>query len=138
MGRSVDYLTNAKAVTYFCLEGSEDELEREMEWEDLFGNIKYSLMRRYPSLDEANSWDGNETKIFLENSLVHIGISEYCGLVSVSIRTNDRNWEYESLAENFIDRTWDNMVKLMRGNTYHEPLVKVGTFSNGNSIFEKA
>jgi len=137
MGRSVDHLTHAKWVTYFCLEGSEDEFEREIEWRDLVDNIKYPLMKKYPSLDEANEWDG-ETRVILENSLVQIGISEYCGLVSVSIRTNDSNYEYESLAENFIDRTWGNMVKLMRRSTYHEPLSKVGTFSNGNSIFEKA
>lgn len=131
MGRSVDYLNNASAVIY-CHIDSEDEYA----FDDFFDNVKTELQDKYPSLDTCDRWDGRETRIFLESNLVEIGISEYCGLVSVSIRPNQRMGANESLAENWISKTEAGIRKIC--SNYSQTLRKVGTFSNGEGVFEKA
>ena len=129
MGRSVDYLNNAHKVFYTSFDG-----EEQYEWEDFFDNIQYGLKSKFPSLENCNKWDGRETKIFLENNLAEIGISEYCGLVSISIRAKEGK---ESIGENWIDKISSNFEKTIRencGETYR----KIGSFSNGEGVFEKS
>lgn len=130
MSRSVDYLRNASLVAYL----SAHELQDELDWEMFVEDIKEQIKSFAPSFTECDSWDGNETHIILENELAEIGIAEYCGLVSVSIRPKESEGYYDEydktgLAENFIERIKPKFEKL--GN-----LTKVGTFSNGEAIFE--
>jgi hypothetical protein len=131
MGRSVDYLNRATAVIYCHI-----ETQDEYAFDDFLDNIKEELLDKYPSLDSCERWDGRETKIFLENSLVEIGISEYCGLISISIRPNEYRDVNESLAENWIRKIEANLRKSCAN--YSQTLRKVGTFSNGEGIYEKA
>lgn len=141
MGRSVNYLDRATKVTYIHGEvGYQDEetnefIEHEFWFDDLFENIKYGLKAIFPSLTECERWDNRETKIFLENNLVEIGISEYCGLVSISVRPNEKNWANENLANNWINKVWDKSeIKMAE---FSNVLNRVGTFSNGEGVFEK-
>lgn len=131
MGRSVDYLKNAKTVIY-CHIDSEDDYA----FSDFFENVKAEMQDKYPSLDTCERWDGDETRIFLESSLVEIGISEYCGLISISVRANEYSGANESLAENWINKTEKGIQKICAN--YSETLKKVGTFYNGESLYEKA
>lgn len=131
MGRSVDYLSNASAVIYCHIDS-----EYEYAFDDFFDNIKTQLQDKYSSLDTCERWDGRETKIFLENNLAEIGISEYCGLISISIRANQCTGANESLAENWIAKTEKGIRKIC--SEYSQTLRKIGTFSNGESIYEKA
>lgn len=131
MGRSVDYLNNASEVIY-CYIDSEDEYA----FEDFYYNLTNDLLDKYHLLDTCERWDGKETKIFLESKLVEIGISEYCGLVSVSIRPNQYRGANDYLAENWIAKTEAGFRKICAN--YSETLRKIGTFSNGESIYEKA
>lgn len=135
MGRSVDYLSNALRVAYVIYEDTyEDEdgelVEDEMAFDDLFDNIKYELKGKYNSLYDVNEWDGRETRIFLRNRLVEFGISEYCGLVSISVRVYDE--DYKGLAERFVDKNWSKIETLVGANVR-----KVGTFSNGCGVYER-
>lgn len=136
MGRSVSYLSHAMRVTYFNLPSDDEEDNNEFVFDDLFMNVKCSLKAAFPSLWECEKWDGNETRIFLENYLAEIGISEYCGLVSISIRVPISDYVNENLAEHWISQNWEKMKKVMAENTYHEHLQKVGTFSNGEGVYE--
>ena len=132
MGRSVDYLSNASRIYYVpfeCEEGEED-----FAWDDFEDNLTYGLKTKFKSLDKCKKWDGRETRIFLENNLAEVGISEYCGLVSISIRPKDG---VESLGENWIDKISTNFEQVIKencGETYR----KVGSFSNGEGVFEKS
>jgi hypothetical protein len=141
MGRSVNYLNRATKVTYIHNEvGYTDEetnewIEDEFWFDDLFGNVKYGLKAIFPSLTECERWDNRETKIFLENNLVEIGISEYCGLVSISVRPNERIDANENLANNWIENVWDKAENKMA--EFSTLLNRVGTFSNGEGVFEK-
>ena len=129
MGRSVDYLNNAHKVFYATFEG-----EDEWEWSDFSDNITYGLKAKFASLAHCKKWDGRETRIFLENNLCEVGISEYCGLVSISIRAKEG---LESLGENWIDKIYANFEKVIRENC-GDVYKKVGSFSNGEGVFEKA
>ena len=161
MGRSVDYLSNANGVTYFDVssmgmqypynsETDEYDEEGELEYDEFMGRedwdtfvseIQSTLIKKYPSLETVkNRWDGRETSIILENTFCEIGISEYCGLASLSIRQKDDNYYLnEDLAAHWVDQVWDNMVKILRKEfSYYTNLYKQGTFSNGEGVYAKA
>jgi len=53
------------------------------EWEYLIDDIKERLSNAFPSLIPCNQWLGREDRAILENRHVYIGVSEYCGDVSV-------------------------------------------------------
>lgn len=149
MGRSVSYLNNAEVIIYFPTPeyqqvGEEyDEYLGQLAWDDLILNLTYEIKAKLPSYQiEKGKWDGRETKIILSNSLCNIGISEYCGLVSLSVAPIDRNYctEYQ-YRENFavhhakqIEKTLQSIVDGLTGSR----LVRQGTFSNGTGVFALA
>lgn len=136
MGRSVNYLSRAAHVAYFDVSYMEDSYE----WDDFKDNITSALTDKYPSLsEETRKWDNNETQIILENTHCEIGLSEYCGLASLSIRVyeSDYNWDKLGLAAQWIDKVWPNMLSLLRANVGADQLSRIGTFSNGESIYQK-
>lgn len=159
MGRSVDYLSRALGVSYFtidptnengkviAIDENDEEYERDptdddwsWEFECLESNILSVLEDKYPSLSRPSKpyWDGNETKILLVNEHCEIGISEYCGLVSISIRVNENDYNiHPGISETWVEKVWPNMVKLMGENTGHTQLRKLGSFSNGEGVYEK-
>jgi hypothetical protein len=134
MGRSVDYLRDSIKVLYTSIEYSyidEDgnECEDDMAWDDLLDNMRYGLMSIIPSLYEANEMD-RETLIFLENGLIEVGISEYCGVVSISFRGKK-----DGLSERFMGLMYDRIkAKISEFTSLYE---RVGGFSNGESIYSK-
>jgi hypothetical protein len=141
MGRSVNYLDNAEVVLYFPFQYSDDVEMDNMEWDDMVGNLKCEIIKRLPSYYEVkDKWGNRETRIILENNLCSIGISEYCGLVSLSVapRENDygESWTREQFAihhANQIEKTLQGVLNYL-GLTN---LRKIGSFSNGEGVFEK-
>jgi len=76
-----------------------------MDWNDFSSNILSALKRNYKSLNQPERrFDGNETRIILQNYFVEIGISEYCGCASLSIRVNEyyddvkKDWQKAGLS----------------------------------------
>ncbi len=157
MGRSVSYLSHALGITYFSndptndngkvvdIDENDNEFERSandddysQSFDDLLENIIAAIESKYPSLSEPHKklWDGNETRIILTNNWAEIGISEYCSLVSLSIRVNSGLEEKHGLAEQWIKKVWPSMVRHAKENTYHNNLCKVASFSNGEGVFE--
>jgi hypothetical protein len=143
MGRSVDYLSNATRVLYISYETEyEDEdgniVDDEFAFDDVKCNVISTIRELFPSFDNVeNRWDGNETKIFLENRLIEFGISEYCGLISISARPNDYANEYgkHGLAEAFINKIWNKLSNEL--NKTQSVLVRVGGFCNGCGVYQK-
>ena len=146
MGRSVNYLDNSEVVLYFPLdneyneEGEFDEFLSEMNWDDIIDNLCYEIKAKLPSYyDVKDKWGNRETRIILENNLCSIGISEYCGLVSLSVAP--KNNEYDAWHESFalrhvrqIEGTLEKVLCELGLKNLH----KVGTFSNGEAVFELA
>ena len=146
MGRGVDYLNNAEYVIYFKADWINEEENYDlcnMNWEDFMRNLTCEIKHKLKSYYEVEEWDSNETKIFLKNELAEIGISEYCGLYSLSIRARDNlgYYSYEKdlngLAIKHCSQVRNTLEKCLV-DSGAELLNKVGTFSNGCSIFEKA
>ena len=134
MGRSVNYLNNSEFKHYINTEDIQDSWE----WEDFQSDIVSTIKEKYKSFSECDEWEGNETKIILENNLAIVGISEYCGLTSISIAPKEfRYYEKDNtaLAIKWINSISDNLEKLLDKN--FDCYRKVGTFSNGESVYTK-
>lgn len=99
MGRSVDYLTGAETVAYFNVGGHGYDqqvtpkefspLLKEVDWEAFEDYLVDTLQERFKSLAVCDdTWEGNEIQIILQNNFVQVGLSEYYGLASLSVRTH--------------------------------------------------
>jgi hypothetical protein len=151
MGRSVNYLDNAETVIYFTADwlnevdekGNYDEFLSQLNWEDFERNLKSAITGKLKSYSSCEDWDNRETKIILRNELCNIGISEYCGLYSLSVAPIDYDGYYpcEVAKINFSkNHAWQikkTLCKVLQ-NLGCEVLNRVGTFSNGCGVFEKA
>ena len=146
MGRSVNYLDNAEVVLYFPFEGGKDENGNydefcaELEWDDMITNLQYEIKAKLPSYEIVKGkWGNRETIIILENSLCSIGISEYCGLVSLSVAPCNNAYDawHEQFALNHAGQIKGTLEKVLY-NLGLKRLSKIGTFSNGEAVFELA
>jgi len=145
MGRSVNYLDNAEVVLYFPFEGGEDENGQydefcaSLEWDDTVKNLQAEIIAKLPSYRECDKWDNRETKIILENNLCHIGISEYCGLVSLSVapKNNDYDIWHEQFAIRHARQIEKTLAKVLDDLSLKR-LNRIGTFSNGEGVFKLA
>ena len=115
--------------------GEKDEL-----W-DVISDIQEYITDKYPGFDKCSRWDGRETHIILEGYGTEIGLSEYCGLATLSVRVDEGPLEYSmddqeyeadrQKALNWIRDNWD------QASEYWNQYRKIGTFSNGESVYEK-
>lgn len=137
MGRSVASLRNADRVFYVNLEAGEEETDMEYIWDDFIENLSGIIRDNYPSLDKCKRSEDNEISILFENRLIEIGISEYCGLVSISLRAIENNYYHhlQYLGENFISRIADKFQRLL--NERFDTLQRVGTFSSGEGVYSR-
>lgn len=149
MGRSVDYLNHAEYVIYFTAdwinEHDKDEeynvLQSQWNWDDFKSNLTALICKKLKSYNEVDKWDSNEVSIFLENELCEIALSEYCGLYSLSIRAKDDEFynSYEKvkngLSKHHAIQIRNTLEKCLYdvGGTL---LNRVGTFSNGEGVYE--
>lgn len=149
MGRSVNYLSNAEYVIYFNADwinaededGEYDEYLAQFNWNDFKNDLNASIQAKLKSYYKCERWDNNETRIFLENDLCEIGISEYCGLYSLSIRAKESNY-YDEFNREVLGVHHANQVR----NSLEKCLIesgadllnRVGTFSTGVGVFELA
>ena len=133
MARSVDYLNNAYHVYY--IDGS--DYDDQFEWDDFKYDLNSILKKMFPSLDECDKWEGNETRIFLENSFCEVGLSSYCGLVSLSFR-----WHYgaEYNTEALFNRWFDSIeTKLTEKlNKCYNMLNLYASLGNGECVYTRA
>lgn len=157
MGRSVDYLSNASDVSYAATEfgyckpyndetGETDEsAEAEFcewqareDWNDFKENLEAALNRHYPSLQvnfDNRTWYG-ETNIIASNRFAEVGLAEYCGLISLSIRPRD-DAELEGLAAQWASAV--NLDKVLASALGKQSVLRrLGTMSNGEGVFQRA
>jgi hypothetical protein len=151
MGRSVDYLNRATNVAYFQWPvfwsydeetGIDQETDELMDAYEVRQDIQESIISEYPEYEYSKKWDGRETSIILTGYGTEIGLSEYCGLATLSIRIDENEIDYAGYDEDEYNVKYDevtawineNWPKISQGyNQYN----KIGTFSNGESVYEK-
>jgi hypothetical protein len=102
-------------------------------WEQDFECTKEYIKELWPSLYEVDEWVGQEVHVFLRNLLVEVSVSEYCGLTSFSLSVADGAIDEgrEGLAKQII-RVMTPKFKRVFGS-----VDKIGTFSNGEAVFER-
>ena len=160
MGRSVNYLNRAEFKTFFdvsldtdsegkitTFDDNGDEVQTEptdwdyqLNWDDFFGAISFMFVKKL-GLNYSKKWEGDDVKIFAENRFCEVGISEYCGLASVSIRINDAesySEHSERVAKAYIEYLWGKALKLFDSEVRHTRLNKIGSFSNGEGVYIKS
>lgn len=128
MARSVYIPSRAAEVAY----ADASWMENGLDWDVAVDNAVYALRAKYPSLEKParDRWIGNEGRVILENKLVSIVVSEYCGLVAVSAVVEAG---YGALAERFA-----NKIDLSpAANAFGDELVYRARFSNGEAIFDR-
>lgn len=128
MGRSVNYRSDAAHVWYMHNTDTQDD------WEDLLLAIRATLKLRYGSLFTCDRWAGREEHIILENDLAEITICEYGGLVSLSLSPKTDYADHPELANHWCDQVVPGMTKALSS---FDLLVKLGTFSNGESCYKR-
>lgn len=142
MGRSVSYLSNAVRVNYFpwpmCKlqdeDGNDTDIEQYEDEDLVVENIQDYFISKDSSLMRTSRWDGRESRIILEGNGVEIGLSEYCGLASLSVRVEESDYMDEDdnkKAMSWIEKNWENISKPW------SQYKKVGTFSNGEGVYEE-
>lgn len=134
MGRSVDYLSNAIRVNYFDYPELISDEGEHIGYEDaeyVIEDIQETIKSEYPNFRNVDNWDG-ETHIILEGYGLQIGLSEYCGFASLSVRVDEFYDDEEDIksAEEWVEQNWDEATKYW--NRYR----RVGTFSNGCGVYE--
>jgi hypothetical protein len=128
MGRGVATLRGSRVEVYT---GVSELLEDGFEWNELVMDITEDIKDRYPSFEDVSEWEGNEVRIVLRNGLCEIAVSEYCGVMCVSVR------ETKPMGVRFVYNLEDsiiNTVNMVCGTA----MVKHGSFSNGESVYCKA
>lgn len=131
MGRSVSVARGSLVVMYAHVDFSEDD-DYSWLWEDIKGNLTYELRGKYSTLHLCDKWLGREDHAILENKHAYIGISEYCGIVSIWVTPKNES----ATSRNWCLSTEKNLGKIV-SEVFSVRLKKVGTFSNGEAVFER-
>lgn len=109
-------------------------------WDDFLGNLRATFKAAFRSLEACEEWLDREDRAVLENRHVWIGVSEYCGLVSVWCKPKDGDWrnDYQTspLALHWAESIEAKAARLLDGFTTR--LNRLGTFSNGEGVYTRA
>ncbi len=135
MSRSVSYASGSIAIAYRQFE-CDDMADSQYEFEYLIDWIRETAKANWTSLVNCDSWLGNEDHAILENDFAHIGISEYCGLVSVWLVDKSELYNGYSDSHATLCIPWCNKIAPRFLETFSE-YRKIATASNGESFFEK-
>lgn len=130
MARSVYVPSGAEVVAYASVE-CEDQFDFRMLMEDLV----CSLEGAFPSVSKDKGYEGREGAVVASNRLVKFVVAEYCGLLSVSIVPKDD--EYYGLGKGFANKVEAKFKKVVAG-VFGGIYNRVGAFSNGECIYQKA
>ena len=135
MSRTVSYPTDSVAICYRDVshfgteDDSFDELSAELEWELLIEDIVETCQFHWPTLEKCEYWLDDENRALLENQHAIVGISGYGGLACVWLRPN-------GIFDDALSNHWSLQIA-PRFNKLFRQLRKVGTFSNGEAVYEK-
>ena len=110
------------------------------DWDWGTDDMTYQFKEKFPSLYTCSRYEhSDETSIILENSFIEIGVSEYCGLASISMRIlpDIENAYYaEDRRLLGLATTFANRVATWMGQNIGD-LRSVGRFSNGEHVLER-
>ena len=136
MGRSVDYDSDAIAVAY--VDGS--DIQDSFEFDEYIESVQDYVKELWPSFDAEDRWIGRELRLIAENSMAYIAVSEYCGLISLSLvpKTEQylNSYYSDEVALANLTGAWTARIapKFMKSfNQFN----RLGSFSNGESVYQR-
>lgn len=133
MGRSVAVHPNAVQTVYTTYLG-----EDQWEWNDFVEDVKYTLKQAFPSMQDCSYWEHRECQIILENEMAQVSLSEYCGSASVSlVPIEGEDYYPDEASMNPLRAYWAETVNFHKALSPFDQYRRIGTFSNGESVYEK-
>lgn len=147
MSRSVSVPSGAAEVFYFPARvyEEEDSFLAHIEFEEMVEDIKNILISRLPAMEdvEDDAWIGDECRVIMDNDLIVVSLSEYSGLCCLAFvpkaEIDESVWEPIRTKE--FARAWSARVRESVQDALStigcQPLRRIGTFSNGEAVFEK-
>ena len=140
MGRSVSYASGSVYVEYSGLTTSDDQDQDRDDFDWYIEDFQSQLIKAFPSVSKCDNWLDREDHCIASNQFASFGVSEYCGLVSLWCVPVEQNYDqtdgWVALRDNWIAQIGNKFTKIAR-NSFGTPIIKVGTFSNGEAVFEK-
>lgn len=152
MGRSVSFASGSVAIAYQVPDLSYTDEDGTLHydvaelWDDYKEGLRSQIEHIFPSMKPCDQWMGTEDLAIMENNLAFIGVSEYCGMVSIWLKPKFASYRWLNSEECIPDeqasrhnnaaRHWCSQVRdkfLSTFNHYN----KLGTFSNGESFYKK-
>lgn len=106
------------------------------EWTWYRDDFKSRMMELFPSFWETERWPSGyyayylrETNVYLENNLLEVSVSEYCGLTYIAVAAKEGvNLGLAKAVANKMRAKFEENFGQYK---------KVGTFSNGESVYVK-
>lgn len=138
MGRSVNYHSQAHKVLYTYLD-EEDSEDYPYEWDDYADNIFGILQEVATSfeLPGKQEWHDRDVRKIAENRLCSVWISSYGNVVSLSFVPEEEGWSRNVNIRGLAER-WIRQITPKIQARLPNSLNKIGSFSNGEEVFEKA
>ena len=131
---SVDCCPQCKAHENLCTEH-----DHQHEWRSHVEAFQTTMVQAFPSLSTCDEWLDREDRALLENNYCHIGMSEYCGLVSMWVVPKECTYYdspgFEGLRDRWIDQIGAKFFKTA-SNCFGKPLSKLGSMSNGEGVYQ--
>ena len=92
----------------------------------------------WPSFQPADDWVGDELHVIAENAHSIVAVSEYCGLVSISLgaKYDRRSYTADDSEIGGLGEHWRKQIAAKFLSTFGE-YAKLGTMSNGEGVFQK-
>jgi hypothetical protein len=134
MGRSVMTHNDACYNIYLPC-----EVEDEFQWEMFVDDCVYRLRdvaESFCDIRDYDNWHQRECKEIVDNNLAFVTISHYVSVASLSFIVRRKKYIHEKPKEN-LAYSWLGQMKPQFRKAFPERLAKKGTFSNGNSVYEK-
>lgn len=118
-----------------------DELMGQHDWLDWVQyGVKDPLQNKFKSLYEVDKWIGREDHAILANDHCYMGVSSYVQVAAVWVVNwhvyNDAYGSYWA-SEMALAQAWCERIGKSFRTVLKPDLVKVGTFSNGVSVYSR-
>jgi hypothetical protein len=124
MSRSVAVPSGAEKVAYAVMSPDDDSFHA---FDEAVEDAVAVLQSKRPSLKVCDYWVGRESRAIVENDKCLVAVSEYCGVVSLAcVPKADRFADYAASI---------NLYPAVE--CFGESIIKLGTFSNGESVYER-
>lgn len=123
------------------LEGEEPrDDDHQLAWDDFKECLTEVLKTRFTSLSEPDKerWLDRECRVILENRHGCVTVSEYCGCVAVSLVPDDdyRN-QHPEISKAWCEQIETGFREAVEKAFPNWAMRKIGTFSNGEAVYQK-